>query len=582
MNLLSLPPDILLSIADFTPETSLNSLVQTTSSLYNLLDAALYRSNIRRSHSSALLWACLHGHATVARKLLALHADPNTTTASSSVVRRRCRRLISQGPGSQPRTWPSLLHALESDIRRGQVSGLGMPLVYAAAGGHVEIMAMLIAHGADVHRTAPYPGSVSRHKTAAGGGTRGKKRSVSASSACCHYTPLMMAADGGHTAAIELLLAHGVDVDVPRARCHSPLSLAAVNGHIPAMRTLLAHGADVNLVRRGGSSTALVMAIQARRVDAVKELLQAGADPVLSSAVLCAISMDDDDPEMLFVLLHHAPTELERQDAIGRTPLAYAAWEEKSRAVDTLLAHGADANANAHARTNRLHGHGHGQTPLWWAVLANCVPATRSLLSAGADPECLAVVNGSLTSVLVVAMERFYYDVVDVLLELGADPNTSDGRALALAVQQGEYALVEKMLVHGADPNIRDPVTASTALYCALANRDVRMVRCLLEHGASPHSLVKAKGRRRGRVSPVVCAMKTRLWDAVALLITHGADPTQSWDGTPVLVKAVGTGNEHLVRLLIAHGACVDVVDRHGRTPRSLARLKGTSIDGCI
>lgn len=566
MDLLSLPPDILLSIADFTPEASLNNLLQTTSSLYTLLDAALYRSNIRRSHSSALLWASLHGHATVARKLLTHHADPNTTA-----VRRRRKSTL---PRCVTRAGPSwMLHVLESEIRRGQVTGLAAPLVYAAAGGHVEVMAMLIAHGADVHRTAPLPGTVARHKTRA----QGPKRRSASMSSCCHYTPLMIAADRGHTAAIDLLLAHGVDVNVPGARCHSPLSLAAVNGHIPAIRTLLRHGADVNLVRRGG--TALVMAMQAGRIDVVQELLQGQADlflpmqqqqqpqsdPILSSPILCAVSMDNQ--EMLTLLLKHAPGELERQDAIGRTPLAYAAWEEKTRALDTLLAHGADVNARDH----------HSQTPLWWAVLGNCAPVTRSLLCAGADPETLALVNGSLTSVLTVAMDRFYYDVVDVLLELGADPNA--GRALSLAVQQRDNALVEKMLVHGANPNRRDPVTATTALYWALANRDVRTVACLLEHGANPHSLVRSRGRRRGRVSPLVCATKSRLWDAVAVLVVHGADPNQSWDGTPVLVKAVGTGDEDLVRLLMAHGACADVVDKHGRTPGSLAKLKGTSID---
>ena len=568
MNLLSLPPDILLSIADFTPEASLNSLVQTCSSLHTLLDTTLYRSNVRRSQSSALLWASLHGHATVARKLLAQHADPNTTA-----VRRRRK----PSPSSSSSSSSSLLHALESDIRRGQGTrtGLAAPLVYAAAGGSVEVMAMLIAHGADVHRTAPRPGLISRHKTRGGPNPAPKRRSASAST-CCHYTPLMMAADGGHTAAMELLLAHGVDVDVAGARCHSPLGLAAGNGHVAAVRTLLRHGADVNLVRRSGS--ALVMAVRAGRVDVVRELLRAGAalfvpmqpqpdDPLLSSAVRCAISMDD--PAMLSLLLTHAPAERERRDAIGRTPLAYAAWEEKTRAVDALLALGADVNATTH--------HIHGQTPLWWAVLGNCVPVARRLLGAGADPEYWAVVNGSLTTVLTVAMERFYYEVVAVLLERGADPDANHGRALSLAVRQGDHALVETMLVHGANPNRRDPGSGTTALYWALANRDPRMVACLLVHGASPHSVVRLRGRRRGRVSPLVCAMKSRLWEAVAVLVVHGADPNQSWDGTPALVRAVGTGNQGLVRLLMAHGAWVDVVDRHGRTPTSLARVKGIS-----
>lgn len=580
MHVLALPPDLLLSIADFTPEPSLNALLQTSSSLYSLLDPHLYRSNIRHAHSNALLWASLHGNATVVRKLLSLHADPNTTAIQRP--RPRQRALL---PESVTRPGPSrMLHVLEGEVKRGHVAGLASPLVYAAAGGHVDVMAMLIAHGADVHRTGN-PGSSSPRRNSTAGRSKARARSAS-SSCCCHYTPLMMAADRGHTSAIELLLAHGVDINTPLARCHSPLSLSAVNGHLPAVRTLLRHGADVNMPRRQG--TALIKAIQAGRVDIVRVLLHEGtADIAVSSqqdlvapAIFCAVSMDN--PEMISLLLEYGPVELERRDTIGRTPLALAAWEEKSHALECLLSHGADVNAKNH----------HGQTPLWWAVLADSAPGTRALLRARADTEVLAPVDGALMPVLLAAMKRFYYDVVDVLLEFGADPNcssiptrdTSPARrdtnmvtttALLLAIQQREPSLVANLLYHGASPNIRDPNRWNTTpLYWAITNCDTALVEALLSHGADPNALVRTKGRQRGRVSPLVQATKLRQWDIVLSLGAHGAGPNESWDGTPVLVKVVGKGALELTRIMLGNGALVDVVDRHGRSPESLASVK--------
>lgn len=404
----------------------------------------------------------------------------------------------------------------------------------------------------------------------------------------------MMAADRGHSSAIELLLSHGVDINTPLARCHSPLSLSAVNGHLPAVRTLLRHGADVNVPRRQG--TALIKAIQAGRVDIVRVLLHEGkADVAVSSqqdlvspAIFCAVSMDN--PEMISLLLEYAPVELERRDTLGRTPLALAAWEEKSHALECLLSHGADVNAKNH----------HGQTPLWWAVLADSAPGTRAFLRASADTEVLAPVDGALMPVLLAAMKRFYYDVVDVLLEFGADPNCSSiptrdrnparrdtnmvTTALSLAIQQREPSLVANLLYHGASPNIRDTNRWNTTpLYWAITNCNTALAEALLSHGADPNAFVRTKGRQRGRVSPLVQAMKLRQWDIVLSLVAHGAGPNESWDGTPVLVKVVGKGDLELTQIMLGNGALVDVVDRHGRSPESLASVKkDTSMQGLL
>ena len=59
-------------------------------------------------------------------------------------------------------------------------------------------------------------------------------------------TPLHWAAVGGHKDVVELLLAHGAEVNARYSDGYTPLHYAAANGHKDVVELLLANEADVN------------------------------------------------------------------------------------------------------------------------------------------------------------------------------------------------------------------------------------------------------------------------------------------------------------------------------------------------
>jgi ankyrin repeat protein len=95
------------------------------------------------------------------------------------------------------------------------------------------------------------------------------------------WTPLHLAAFFGHTAAADLLLASGADVDALSSNSmrNTPLHAAAAGGRTEAALLLVQRGADVKL-RDAGGHTALHIAAENGDVRVVEALLQRGADPL--------------------------------------------------------------------------------------------------------------------------------------------------------------------------------------------------------------------------------------------------------------------------------------------------------------
>ncbi len=68
-------------------------------------------------------------------------------------------------------------------------------------------------------------------------------------------TPLTRAVASGNVAKVEVLLAHGANVNARDKTGHTPLHIASFDGHQAVAAVLIAHGADANAQDNGWTSS---------------------------------------------------------------------------------------------------------------------------------------------------------------------------------------------------------------------------------------------------------------------------------------------------------------------------------------
>lgn len=226
-------------------------------------------------------------------------------------------------------------------------------------------------------------------------------------------SPLHLAASGGHTLIVQLLLSRGAQVDALTTNRATPLHYAVYLHQAVAVNALLAAGANVNL-KTGWGPTALELAFTECQAEIAASLLRAGAhfdgkgeqgDKALQSACLAGHT------ELVTTLLALGCNPNYARDTW--TPLHHAVDKGHSAVVTALLENGADANARNGSR----------ETPLYIAAQRGRIELTRILLAAGARHH-LADKYGQTP--LIRSAVLGHADVVVLLLGAGADIRDRD------------------------------------------------------------------------------------------------------------------------------------------------------------
>lgn len=171
------------------------------------------------------------------------------------------------------------------------------------------------------------------------------------------------------------------------------------------------------------------------------------------------------------------PDLLNQPDAMGRTPLAWAACRRDASALATLLVHGAEPNTLDIQHSAPI-GHASDRDS------ADCV---RLLLMAGADPNLAAKAGFNVGGPVSLAARNATDPIIlKYLLDFGADveaPETagSDGTtALIHASRKNREKFVLILLEHGADINAVSKA-GQTPLTCAIIYNSHEVLRLLLD-----------------------------------------------------------------------------------------------------
>ncbi len=129
------------------------------------------------------------------------------------------------------------------------------PLMIAALNGYSRIVSILLSKGANVS-IADAEGWIALHHSA----------------------------EGGHPVAAKLLVDAGAVVEAQTTGGYTPLHLAAAKDNSEVVRFLIEEaGANPNSRRLDGGTPMYMAAQNGQRVDAIKVLLRAGADPLLTA-----------------------------------------------------------------------------------------------------------------------------------------------------------------------------------------------------------------------------------------------------------------------------------------------------------
>jgi len=358
-------------------------------------------------------------------------------------------------------------------------------------------------------------------------------------------TTLLDAAERGDRAAVARLLAGGADPNTKGPDGTTALMYAAANDDVELVRMLIKAGANVSLVNQFGT-TALTEAAIIGSAPVIDLLLKAGADPNTRNpegeTPLMAVARSGRVDAARRLIQAGADVNA-KEDFGGQTALMWAAAQSQADMVKLLVEAGADVNARGVIRQwerkvitepRPKDMNKGGFTPLLYAAREGCVECARHLIAGGADPD---LEDPDRVTPLNMALLNLHYAFAAFMIEAGADVDKWD--------------LFGRTPLYMAADTSTLPVKGNGAM-AVLPSEDsitaLDVARMLLEKGANPNIQLK-------RRPPYRDVPQDRGGDTI---LAQGATP---------LLRAARAGDAPFVKLLLEHGALVDLPSKEGVTP---------------
>ncbi|MBD2453117.1 ankyrin repeat domain-containing protein [Nostoc sp. FACHB-87] len=330
-------------------------------------------------------------------------------------------------------------------------------------------------------------------------------------------TVLGLAVQSGNLDKIQLILDAGADINYQTSDGYDVL-IHAMYGRdivqdenlISTLNLLISRGAAVNGMSSYGES-AIKVAAHVGRFDAVKLLLNAGANPEqLEWTELMHAIVFGSLEQVKFLLEQGADQNV--RDCWDRTPWLLSIQVGELPKAKLLLATGANHNDVGNC----------GKTPLMYAIENNRLEVLKWLIAEGFDIEATDEFSNTA---LIMAAEYGATDCVKILLEAGANPssiNHCDDKAIKVAKNK---EIVRMLIASGEDiSNINDDMRRSLT---GIDNNKFSLSQ------VTPEQYFAGKQPRFGKSNPEL--MEIPFWQA---MICHGCsayaaknffDDTENW-----------------------------------------------------
>ncbi|XP_030644286.1 transient receptor potential cation channel, subfamily N, member 1 [Chanos chanos] len=519
--------------------------------------------------------AVRHCHAHMVKEILTYLANESREEAEL------CARQENQ-KGETP------LH-LAAELRKEAVHEEGEDIV---------IIRTLMEHNADVAAATRQAGETALHYCARVGNTGVLQEMLSNVPANQLQTavnkharngrsPLLLAAERGHTEVVRILLQNHARVDVFDEDGKAALHLAAEQGHDDIADILLSHKAFVNAKTKLGL-TPLHLSAHNGSAQLVKLLVET------HQASIDALSLNKQTPLHLAAMngqldvcssLLNLRSDITVTDIHGQTPLHLAAENDHSEVVKLFLKQRPDLATLANVE---------GSTCTHIAAAKGSVAVIRELLkfNQGSITTLHNKANGSCP--LHLAAAGGHTEVVKVLLEAGASAAEEDAEGMTsihLAAKSGHTHILD-VLKTSVSLKISSSKTGLTALHVAACFGQVDFVREILTkvpatiRSECPLSSSSSKeGTRRHQLplesgyTPLHLAAQSGHENVVRLLLNSPgvqADAETDTQGSTPLHLAAQSGQTAVVGLLLSRSSSLlHLKDKRGRTCLHLASAHG-------
>jgi ankyrin repeat protein len=414
----------------------------------------------------------------------------------------------------------------------------------AIRGAYIDIVETLIAAGAEVRAkdnsacTALTDAVTSRCTKAVDEAIREKYGDSDPIGDAGYHALVSMVRDSLITRMIDLLVAHGAEVNEKDEAGATPLHYAAADGLRGTVELLLAKGAEVD---------AKTLQDCWRGTFQMPDSFRAGTTALHAAAA-------GGDVNTVQVLLAHG-AQVDARDEADCTPLHYATCWANTRVIELLIAKGADVNAQDRE----------GVAPLTIALEDGSLRTARALIAAGAKKVDVKVHR--VTTYQYDGHVSLLHDALAAFPRVWMEPPRSHVGEPNQESARREW--IELLLANGADPNERDD-RGNTPLHAAILMGNDDLANLFLVHGTPVNAKNKASA-----TALHYAAAEGRL-EIISRLLTQRADVNvRDNNGNIPLHGAALHGHKDIVEVLLAHRADVGVQNSWGRTPLDEAKRRG-------